>query len=334
MISVDIDGFVNNLSRYDLIIDARSPKEYAESHIPGAVNLYALSDEEHREVGTIYKQVSPFQARVKGASYVCLNAAKHIETIYPSYTPKARIAIYCARGGMRSSSLATIFSSIGYRIEKLEGGYKSYRKFVVEYLSSFEKINFITLRGYTGCGKSDLLKRLDNVIDLEGMANHYGSVFGEVKGAQPTQKEFQNRLANALLSIDRSRPVFIEGESVRIGSVMLPQRLYEMMEIGVQVRIDTPLSQRIKRIVGMYEGLSEEYFRLCMSKITPYISRVAKERAIYLYDMKEISAAAEILLVEYYDKVYKKTASFDYEIHYENEEDAIVRLKKIQKEYV
>ncbi|MGE4398395.1 MAG: tRNA 2-selenouridine(34) synthase MnmH [Campylobacterales bacterium] len=330
MNTIKIEQLNGDFSDYDLIIDARSPKEYAESHIPGAINLYALSDEEHSEVGTIYKQVSPFQARVKGASYVCLNAAKHIEAIYPSYTPKARIAIYCARGGMRSSSLATIFSSIGYRIEKLEGGYKSYRKFVVEYLNSFEKINFITLRGYTGCGKSDLLKQLDNVIDLEGMANHYGSVFGAVNGRQPTQKEFQNRLTNALLSIDRSRPVFIEGESVRIGSVMLPQRLYTMMEDGVQVRIDTPLSQRVDRIVGMYEGLSEEYFRACMEKITPYISRTAKERAICSYEMKEMGAAAEILLLEYYDKVYKKTAGFDHEIYYESEQEAIAQLTQIQ----
>ncbi len=326
---VNIEKLNGDLSGYDLIIDARSPKEYAESHVPGAINLYALSDEEHREVGTIYKQISPFEARVRGAGYVCLNAEKHIKTLYPAYTPKAKIAIYCARGGMRSSSLATIFSSIGYRIDKIDGGYKSYRKFVVEYLNSFEKINFITLRGYTGCGKSDILKALDNVIDLEGMANHYGSVFGAVNGSQPSQKEFQNRLVAALLSIDRSRPVFIEGESVRIGSVMLPHRLYEMMDEGLQVRIDTSLSERVKRIVRMYERISEEYFYFCMEKITPYISRVAKEKAIASYEAKDMSAAAEVLLVEYYDKVYKKTAKFDFEVYYEDENEAVSKLYEI-----
>lgn len=331
MITVDIDCFVGNLSKYDLIIDARSPKEYAQSHIPGAINLYALSDEEHSEVGTIYKQVSPFEARVKGAAYVCLNAAEHIKKLYPAYTPKARIAIYCARGGMRSSSLATIFSSIGYRIEKLEGGYKSYRKFVVEYLNSFEKINFITLRGNTGCGKTELLQKLDNAIDLEGMANHYGSVFGGVNRAQPSQKEFQNRLTHALMSIDRSRPVFIEGESMRIGFVTLPYRLYSMMETGVQVRIDAPISQRVKRTVSMYESVDDEYFFSCMNKITPYIPKTSKEEAMSAYKDGNREKTAEILLTEYYDKVYKKTEKFDYEIYYEDEAKTLLALTNIQK---
>ncbi len=330
--TIEIETFIENFEEYDLIIDARSPKEYAYSHIPKAINLYALSDTEHHEVGTIYKQVSPFEARVKGAAFVCLNAAEHIKKLHPKYTPKAKIAIYCAKGGMRSSSLGTIFSSIGYRIDRIVGGYKSYRGFVTKYLESFPPVNFITLRGNTGCGKSELLQQLDNSIDLEGMANHYGSVFGGANGAQPSQKEFQNRLTHALLSLDRSRQVFIEGESMRIGSIMLPTRLYEMMETGMQVRIKAPLSQRIERTVSMYETIDDDYFTSCMEKITPYIPRKAKEEAIDAYASGNKSKTAEILLIEYYDKVYKKMANIDYELNHEGTVQTLQELMAIRKD--
>ncbi len=330
--TIPVETLIENFCDYDLIIDARSPKEYAESHIPGAINFYALSDEEHREVGTIYKQVSPFEARVKGASFVCLNAAEHIKKLHPAYTPKAKIAIYCARGGMRSSSLGIIFSSIGYRLDRIIGGYKAYRGFVTEYLDSFPPCDFITLRGNTGCGKSELLQKLDNAIDLEGMANHYGSVFGGANGAQPSQKEFQNRLMHALLSVDRTRPVFIEGESMRIGSVNLPTRLYAMMATGTQVRIDAPLSQRVKRTVSMYESVDDGYFASCMEKITPYIPKAAKEEASKAYIDGNREKTAEILLSEYYDKVYKKMARVDHDLYFEELDATLESLRKIQKE--
>ena len=134
-----------------IVIDARSPREYKSPH-PRRPKL-TLNDEEHRIVGTLYKQVSPFEARVQGASYVCVNASNHIKALYPAFTPNSKIAIYCARGGMRSSSLSTIFSSIGYRIDRIHGGYKQYRRYVVDYLDSLPSIRFITLSGHTGCGR-------------------------------------------------------------------------------------------------------------------------------------------------------------------------------------
>ncbi len=330
--TIPIETFLESLNTYDLIIDARSPREYGESHVPLAQNFYALNDEEHCEVGTIYKQISPFEARVKGASFVCLNAARHIHDIYPAFTPSSRIAIYCARGGMRSSSLGTIFSNIGYRIDRITGGYKSYRTFITRYLDNIPPINFITLAGNTGCGKSDLLHELDNVIDLEKMANHYGSVFGDVNGAQPTQKEFQNRLAHALLGLESTTRSFIEAESRRIGKIMLPSTLYRQMESGFRVQITAPIEQRVERIMRMYDQMDESFFRERMERISPYISRDDKIATITAFENGDLCKVSEILLTQYYDKVYKVTIKPSMTIHNDNPANTVEMLKELQRE--
>ncbi|MGZ5207990.1 MAG: tRNA 2-selenouridine(34) synthase MnmH [Sulfuricurvum sp.] len=330
--TLPIETFLNNLHSYDLIIDARSPHEYGESHIQNAQNFYALSDEEHHEIGTMYKQVSSFEARVQGASYVCLNAARHIHEIYPAYTPASKIAIYCARGGMRSSSLGTIFSNIGYRIDRITGGYKEYRSFVTHYLDTLPEINFITLSGYTGCGKSDLLEDLENVVDLEKLANHYGSVFGDAKGIQPSQKEFQNRLTHTLLELNLEKGVFVEAESKRIGKIIVPSPLHKQMDQGLRIEITAPLEQRIQRIMRMYDHMDEPFFRERMEKISPYISRDDKESSLAAFENGDLSRVAEILLVRYYDKVYKTSLEPSMVICNDNPAQTIEILKEIQRE--
>lgn len=333
MQTIPIETFFENMSAYDLIIDARSPKEYGESHIPNATNLYALNDEEHAQVGTIYKQISSFEARLKGASFVCLNAARHIETLYPAYNPGSKIAIYCARGGMRSSSLGTIFSSIGYPIERVIGGYKSYRTFVSGYLENLPSINFLTLMGHTGCGKSDLLQDLTNVIDLEKMANHYGSVFGDVNGVQPTQKEFQNRLVHAILALDLSRGAFVEAESKRIGKIMVPNSLHNQMEKGLRIEITAPIEQRVTRIMRMYDSMDESFFRTRMERISPYISREDKNLTVCAFENGDLATVSEILLTRYYDKVYKVTSKPNITICNDDHSKTIEALKEIQREH-
>lgn len=330
--TIPIETFLESIHGYDLIIDARSPHEYDESHIPLAQNFYALSDEEHHRVGTTYKQISPFEARVQGASFVCLNAARHIHAIYPTFTPNSKIAIYCARGGMRSSSLGTILSDIGYRIDRVIGGYKSYRTFVTGYLEDLPPLNFITLGGNTGCGKSDLLNELDNVIDLEKMANHYGSVFGDVNGAQPTQKEFQNRLMHAFLSLNRTQSAFVEAESKRIGKIMLPAPLYKQMETGFRIEITAPLEQRVERIMRMYDTMNEPFFMERMERISPYISRDDKTSAIAAFLNGDLPRVSEILLTQYYDKVYKVTIKPDMSIHNDDPLKTLDILRGIQDE--
>ncbi len=323
---------IDDYDQYDLVLDVRSPREFAESHIPGARNFYALNDDEHKEVGTIYVQVSPFEARVKGAAYVCKNAIEHIEKLYPEFTPNHRIAMYCARGGMRSGSLSTIFSNIGYRIDRVTGGYKSYRKHVVDYMERFEPRRFIVLGGNTGCGKSDLLARLDNTVDLEGMANHYGSSFGAVNGPQPTMKMFQNSLMHALKSTDPSRPVFIESESKKIGKITVPNAFYAMMQEGLRVEVTAPLEQRVERIMRMYEKIDSAFFHTAMGKIGAYIKRSAKEEAIEAFERGDLHTVASILLVEYYDVVYKKPAHIDVTLCNDDEAKTVEILNTLQKD--
>lgn len=330
--TIPIETFLESLDAYDLIIDARSPHEYSESRIPLSRNFYALNDDEHREVGTIYKQISPFEARVKGASFVCLNAARHIHDIYPTFTPNSRIAIYCARGGMRSSSLGTILSNIGYRIDRVTGGYKAYRTFITRYLDNLPAMNFITLAGNTGCGKSDLLLELSNIIDLEGMANHYGSVFGDIHGRQPTQKEFQNQLTHALRALKPEKSAFIEAESKRIGKIMLPTPLYKQMESGFRIQITAPLEQRIERIMRMYDQMDEQFFKARMERISPYISREDKASSIIAFENGDLARVSEILLTQYYDKVYKITIKPSMTIYNDNPAKTIETLKGIQDE--
>ena len=281
--TISTETFLHDEETYELIIDARSPAEYAHSKIPNAINLYALSDEEHHEVGYIHKQQSKNNAKLKGASYICLNAARHIYTLNKLCKIGSKIAIYCARGGLRSASLATIFSNIGYRVDRLDLGYKGYRNIVVNYLENFDHKNFIVLGGNTGCGKSELIRSLENSIDLEEIANHLGSTFGSIKGIQPTQKEFQNRLFTALLHTDKNKPIFIEGESKRIGSIILPDLLYQRMGEGVRVEITAPIEQRVQRILKDYTDIDDEFFYHSMERITPYIGKNAKREAIKFY---------------------------------------------------
>ncbi len=327
--TISTDNFLEQYNSFDLIIDARSPDEYAHSKIPNSINLYALSDDEHRERGFIYKQKSKNDAKVKGASYVCINASKHIFELNKLCKIGSKIAIYCARGGLRSGSLATIFSNIGYRVYKLELGYKGFRSKVVNYLESFPHSDFIVLGGNTGCGKSELIQALPNSIDLEALANHLGSTFGAVKGKQPSEKEFQNRLFFELLRLNINNPIFIEGESKRIGKIILPDLLYKRMGQGKRVEITAPIGQRVQRIMKDYINVDDDFFYYCMDRITPYIQKKIKEETIEYYKKRDLAKVSQILLLDYYDNVYKKPIQIDFIVSNENENTALDALKNI-----
>ena len=326
---ISIDDFLSDYDSFEVIIDARSPKEYAHSKIPGAINLYALSDEEHKEVGTIYKQKNKNEAKLLGAKYICLNAANHIDTLSQKVKIGAKIAIYCARGGLRSGSLATIFSNIGYRVYKLDKGYKGFRAKVVSYLENFPHKNFVVLGGNTGCGKTELINALENSIDLEGLANHLGSTFGQVRGEQPSQKEFQNRLFFELYRLNPNDVVFIEGESKKIGSIILPELLYKRMGEGKRVEITAPIEDRVERILKDYESVDDEYFYYCMDRITPYIKKEIKESVIEAYKKRDLKSVARFLLVGYYDNVYKKPKKIDFTIENQETQQTIKKLNSL-----
>ncbi|MFN3936207.1 MAG: tRNA 2-selenouridine(34) synthase MnmH [Gemmobacter sp.] len=237
---------------YDTVIDVRSPAEYAEDHLPGAINLPVLEDDERARVGTIYKQVEPFAARKLGAALVARNAARHLEGPLAAMPGGWRPLIYCWRGGQRSGSFATILAQIGWRVAVLDGGYRTYRRLVVAAMHERPlPFRLVLLDGYTGTGKTDLLHRLGRtgvqVLDLEALANHRGSVFGRMSGGQPSQKAFEGAVAMALAGMDPARPVLVEAESALIGNLRVPARLWKAMRAAPRIELTAPLSARVAR---------------------------------------------------------------------------------------
>jgi tRNA 2-selenouridine synthase len=249
---------LSQLAQFDEIIDVRTPAEFAEDHIPGAINCPVLSDEERVIVGTLYKQVSPFEARKVGAALIAKNIAHHLQTRFHDYPKSWRPLIYCWRGGQRSGAMSIILAQVGWAAHKLEGGYKTYRRDVLEKLEALpQSLTFRVVCGPTGSGKSRLLTALADsghqVLDLEMLAKHRGSVLGRLPDQpQPTQKYFDSVLLQALQKIDPSQPVFVEAESSKIGLITLPPALTEAMHASPCLLVETPLATRVA-------GLLEDY---------------------------------------------------------------------------
>lgn len=330
-----IDIKISQLDEFNprIIIDARSPREYGHSHIVGAVNFYALNDMQYDEIGTIYKQKSKSHGKILGASYICKNVSKHLLEIENSLNLGSKIAIYCARGGMRSKSLGVILDNVGYRVARIENGYKSYRQDVLKTLEEEPTTNFITLFGNTGCGKSELIQKLNPSIDLESLANHLGSSFGGVLGSQPSTKSFQNALAHELKRVEKFNYCFIEGESKRIGNLMLPSPLYEKMQKGMAVCITSSMEYRVKRILHMYQNIDDRYFHECMQKISPYIKKSIKSEIIECYKKGDLQTVVYLLLKYYYDKVYKKPKKVHINIRYDGDIDKpLNQLRRLHEE--
>jgi len=234
----------------DTVIDVRSPAEFAEDHIPGATNLPALSNAERAEVGTIYKQVSPFKARKVGAALVARNVAAHLQGPLADKQGGWQPLVYCWRGGQRSGSFASILQQIGWRADTVTGGYQSYRRLVAGMLhdTPLPHGKLILLDGNTGTGKTALLAKLRDrgvqTLDLEGMANHRGSLLGAMDAAQPAQKAFESRIAAALTGCSPDKPVVLEAESSKIGRLSLPPSLWTAMCAAPRIMVTASLQTR------------------------------------------------------------------------------------------
>ena len=251
---------------FDTLIDVRAPAEYAEDHIPSAINLPVLSDEERATVGTLYKQISPFDARKLGAALVAENAARHLQGPLAGMAGGWKPLVYCWRGGQRSGSFATILGMIGWRVDTLAGGYKAWRGLVVQTLYSQPfPLRVVVLDGNTGAGKTAVLPLLAargvQVLDLEGLAQHRGSLFGAV-GVQPSQKAFETALAYAIARLDPARPVVIEAESSRIGQCRLPAGIWKAMGAAPRIFIEAPVQARAAHVVESYPDLVGDPARL------------------------------------------------------------------------
>lgn len=335
--SVKIDDF-------DFVIDVRTPCEYAYSHIPSAINLPVLSNEEHARIGKIHKKDSPLKARILGASIICKNISILLDSLSKDSALQAilhhknKLMIYCARGGKRSESMLAILSQIGFRASKLEGGYKTYRNEVLDFLSACPQQDFIVFCGPTGCGKSEIIQALSQYsIDLESLALHYGSSFGGIaalKGTQPSQKMFENMLFEEFCKKNHEKVLFIEAESRKLGNVVIPATLFKAYHRfdSIRIFIDADMDSRLERIVKIYQNISENEFLSAMQKIKPYISSVIFCEIMELWKKINLKKIAEILIEKYYDKVYKKT-EYSYKIFNANTKETIKRVLEIKNAY-
>jgi len=245
---------------FDEVIDVRSPSEYAEDHIPGAINLPVLSDSERAEVGTIYTQKDPFLARKIGAALVAKNAAAHLQGPLADRTGGWRPLVYCWRGGQRSGSFTSILAQVGWRADLIEGGYRSYRRLVVQALYEQPLAHRVVLvDGGTGTAKTRLLTLMAEagaqVIDLEALAEHRGSLFGGLGAPQPAQKMFESRLIRAIMALDPGRPVFLEAEGNKIGDILIPPSLWKAMIAAPHVQLSAPLTARADFLMRAYDDL-------------------------------------------------------------------------------
>ncbi|MDQ2095486.1 tRNA 2-selenouridine(34) synthase MnmH [Rhodalgimonas zhirmunskyi] len=299
---------------FDRVIDVRSPAEYAEDHIPGAINLPALSNEERARVGTIYVQQDRFLARKVGAALVARNVADHLEQRLSEEDGGWRPLVYCWRGGQRSGSFASILKQIGWRADTIEGGYRHYRQLVVKALYDDPlPVRLVIIDGGTGTAKTRLLHALQTegaqMIDLEGLAAHRGSLFGPLLDQpQPAQKGFESALAMELVRMDPKRTVFIEAESTRIGSIILPPQLAAAMRAAPRLRITAPMGARVSHLVSEYADLiaAPEALDKVLGQLVRYHghARVADWRALAASgDMAQLTRE---LIEQHYDPRYVK----------------------------
>lgn len=313
---ITIDEFLAERDRFDAILDARSPSEFAEDRLPGALNWPVLDDDERRIVGTLYKQVSALEARKVGAAMVGRRIAGHLEAHLANLSREWQPLVYCWRGGQRSGSLAWFLSQIGFRTAQLQGGYKGFRAAVRQQLASLPgPLSLVVLAGRTGSGKTRLLQRLaaagQQVLDLEGLAHHRGSILGAVPGLpQPSQKHFDTRVWQALQAFDPSRPVYVESESARIGALRVPEALLlRMREAGRVVPVEMPFEGRVQLLLEDYAYFANDPESFC-GLLEHLVELQGRERVGAWQALARQGAWAELfgrLMTEHYDPLYDRS---------------------------
>ncbi|HVM99149.1 MAG TPA: tRNA 2-selenouridine(34) synthase MnmH [Caulobacteraceae bacterium] len=302
------------LGAFDMIVDARSPGEFAEDRIPGAVNLPVLDDAQRAEVGAIYVQESRFKARRIGGAYVAANVARHLETVMADWPPSLSSLVYCWRGGMRSNAMATILAQVGWRTSVLAGGYRTYRRRVVQRLYDGEPAHrVVLLEGHTGSGKTEVLHRLSEqgvqTLDLEGLAAHRGSLLGGLPGrAQPSQKAFESSLLAALEQLDPSRPVVVEAESSKVGELMIPPLLWKAMQVAPRIALSAPGEARARYLAQTYAvGLDPEVLAAALSRLQA-LGRKRSQAWASLARAGDLETLAAELIEAHYDPAYRRSS--------------------------
>jgi tRNA 2-selenouridine synthase len=311
---------VAQLFEYSEIIDARTPSEYAEDHIPGAINLPVLDDEERVRIGTLHKQASAFDAKKVGAALVSRHIADHIERYFATKPVGYKPLIYCWRGGNRSGSMAHVLQKVGFKAAQLEGGYKNYRRAVVAELETLPQLfSFKVICGPTGCGKSRLLQALQargaQVLDLEALAAHRGSLLGDLPDQpQPSQKWLESSIWWQLRQFDPARPVYVESESKKIGRLRVPDALLSAIRAGQSIWLEASLRQRVSLLL-------EEYAHFLSSPET-LLGQIAHLSGLRGHDMinrwagligqERWAEFVQDMLENHYDPAYRKSLGKNY----------------------
>lgn len=318
---ISVADALMQLSQFDSLVDVRTEAEFAIDHMPGAISCPVLTNTERVEVGTMDRQQSSFEARRRGAAYVSRNIALHLETLFNSMPKTWRPLVYCWRGGNRSGAMTHILRCVGWQARQLEGGYRAYRRTIVTDLATLPGcLSLLVICGTTGSGKSRLLQELSvqgaQVLDLEALAHHRGSVLGGLPAhPQPSQKMFETHIWSALRSFDPMRVVFVESESRKIGELRIPDALLRLMRSSECVRLEVPLHARIRLLRGEYEHFERDPNALdtqldCLSALHGR-QKIAQWKALARDDNWD--GVVEQLLVEHYDPAYLKSIDRNFE---------------------
>lgn len=306
---------LRDLDAYDTVIDVRSESEYAEDHVPGAINCPVLSDAERAEVGTMDRQQSSFEARRRGAALVARNIARHLETQFADRPREWRPLVYCWRGGNRSGAMTHILGRVGWRAVQLRGGYRAYRAGVIALLEQLPaQLRFEVITGATGSGKSRLLQQLAaagaQVLDLEALACHRGSVLGGMPlQPQPGQKHFESLIWDRLRHFKAAQPVFVESESRKVGRLRVPDALLARMRESPCVRLDVPLEVRVRLLRDEYAHFERDPATLA-TQLDCLVELHGHERINHwkaLAEARAWDAMVEGLLLQHYDPAYARS---------------------------
>jgi tRNA 2-selenouridine synthase len=305
------------IAEFDAVIDARSENEYAEDHLPDAVNWPSLNNEERHEVGTLYKQVSPFEARKRGAALVAANISRHIARHVMDKPKGWKPLVYCWRGGQRSGSLSLVLGQIGFQVQIVEGGYKAFRGALLAELPALAgKLSYRVICGPTGSGKTRLLQALQaagaQVLDLEGLASHRSSVLGLIPGQpQPTQKRFDTLVWERLRGFDPSRPVYVESESKKVGNVTVPESLMTAMRASPCLRLDLADEERVRLLLEDYDFFSRDRDLFCQR--LDALTQIRGHEQVQAWQAQvragEIEPVVRELLFKHYDPGYASSTA-------------------------
>jgi tRNA 2-selenouridine synthase len=319
-IRTSVSVAAETLRDFDTIIDTRSPAEFDEDHVPGAISCPVLDNEERARVGTIYKQVSPFDAKKIGAALVARNIARHIENEFKERPKAWKPLVYCWRGGKRSGAMAHVLREVGWEAKTLEGGYKAYRRYVVDSLAALPaKFTFRVIHGVTGSGKSRLLRALSaagaQALDLEDLAAHRGSVLGTLpERPQPSQKMFESLLLDRMLSFDPKKEIFVEGESKKIGQLQVPDALIGRMRASECLLLQADTATRVALLMDEYRHFFTDLPALG-AQLDCLVALHGRER---VGEWKALAAAGawpalvERLLEDHYDAAYRRSAAHNF----------------------